>query len=155
MPIKSQLNSNLDFSKSLNPVKALNMVIDGELKQYILKINSKDPIPYNINIKNISNLDEYRFVLSELEKIREFLTGTALTLVLDVVFSIIYIAVMMIYSIQLTFVALAVIPFFILLTFSISPIIRRQIREKNISNANLDFNSLLNVLSIGLNHLSS
>ena len=69
MPIKSQLNSNLDFSKSLNPVKALNMVIDGVLKQYILKINSKDPIPYNINIKNISNLDEYRFVLSELEKI--------------------------------------------------------------------------------------
>ena len=45
------------------------MVIDGVLKQYILKINSKDPIPYNINIKNISNLDEYRFVLSELEKI--------------------------------------------------------------------------------------
>ena len=69
MPIKSQLNSNLDFSKSLNPVKALNMVIDRVLKQYILKINSKDPIPYNINIKNISNLDEYRFVLSELEKI--------------------------------------------------------------------------------------
>ena len=69
MPIKSQLNSNLDFSKSLNPVKALNIVIDGVLKQYILKINSKDPIPYNINIKNISNLDEYRFVLSELEKI--------------------------------------------------------------------------------------
>ena len=69
MPIKPQLNSNLDFSKSLNPVKALNIVIDGVLKQYILKINSKDPIPYNINIKNISNLDEYRFVLSELEKI--------------------------------------------------------------------------------------
>ena len=45
--------------------------------------------------------------ISELEKIREFLTGTALTLVLDVLFSIIYIAVMMIYSIQLTFVALS------------------------------------------------
>ena len=44
---------------------------------------------------------------------------------------------MMIYSIQLTFVSLAVIPFFILLTFSISQIIRRQIREKNIANANL------------------
>lgn len=69
VPIKSQLNSNLDFSKSLNPVEAFNIVVDGVLEQYILKINSKDPIPYNINIKNISNLDEYRFVLSELEKI--------------------------------------------------------------------------------------
>ena len=69
MPIKPQLNSNLDFSKSLNSVEAFNMVVDGVLEQYILKINSKDPIPYNINIKNISNLEEYRFVLSELEKI--------------------------------------------------------------------------------------
>ena len=86
--------------------------------------------------------------ISELEKIREFLTGTALTLVLDVVFSIIYIAVMMIYSIQLTFVALAVIPFFILLTFSISPIIRRQIREKNIANANLQSHMVETISSL-------
>ena len=69
VPIKSQLNSNLDFSKSLSPIEAFNMVIDGVLEQYILKINSKDPIPYIINIKNISNLDEYKFVLSELKKI--------------------------------------------------------------------------------------
>ena len=86
--------------------------------------------------------------ISELEKIREFLTGTALTLVLDVVFSIIYIAVMMIYSIQLTFVALAVIPFFVLLTLSISPIIRRQIREKNIANANLQSHMVETISSV-------
>ena len=86
--------------------------------------------------------------ISELEKIREFLTGTALTLVLDVIFSIIYIAVMMIYSIQLTFVSLAVIPFFILLTFSISPIIRRQIREKNIANANLQSHMVETISSV-------
>ena len=75
--------------------------------------------------------------LSELEKIREFLTGTAVTLMLDVIFSFLYIAVMMIYSIPLTFVSLAVIPFFIVLTVSVSPVIRRQIRNKNIANANL------------------
>ena len=86
--------------------------------------------------------------ISELEKIREFLTGTALTLVLDVVFSIIYIAVMMIYSIQLTFIALAVIPFFVLLTLSISPIIRRQIREKNIANANLQSHMVETISSV-------
>ena len=86
--------------------------------------------------------------ISELEKIREFLTGTALTLVLDVVFSIIYIAVMMIYSIQLTFIALAVIPFFVLITLSISPIIRRQIREKNIANANLQSHMVETISSL-------
>ena len=86
--------------------------------------------------------------ISELEKIREFLTGTALTLILDVVFSIIYIAVMMIYSIQLTFIALAVIPFFVLLTLSISPIIRRQIREKNIANANLQSHMVETISSL-------
>ena len=86
--------------------------------------------------------------ISELEKIREFLTGTALTLVLDVVFSIIYIAVMMIYSIQLTFVALAVIPFFILLTLSVSPIIRRQIRDRNIANANLQSHMVETISSL-------
>ena len=36
--------------------------------------------------------------LSELEKIRSFLTGTALTAVIDSVFSVIYIIVMLIYS---------------------------------------------------------
>ena len=43
--------------------------------------------------------------LSELENIRSFLTGTALTVVLDVVFSIIYIAVMLMYSWILTIVS--------------------------------------------------
>ena len=86
--------------------------------------------------------------ISELEKIREFLTGSALTLVLDVAFSFIYIAVMMIYSIQLTFVALAVIPFFVLLTFSISPIIKRQIREKNIATANLQSHMVETISSL-------
>ena len=86
--------------------------------------------------------------ISELEKIREFLTGTALTLVLDVVFSVIYIAVMMIYSIKLTFVALAVIPFFILLTVSVSPIIRRQIRNRNIANANLQSHMVETISSL-------
>jgi len=86
--------------------------------------------------------------ISELEKIREFLTGTALTLVLDVVFSVIYIAVMMIYSIKLTFVALAVIPFFVLLTVSVSPIIRRQIRNRNIANANLQSHMVETISSL-------
>ena len=73
--------------------------------------------------------------IGELENIRRFLTGTALTVILDAIFSVIYIAVMMLYSIQLTFFALAVVPFFVGLTISVAPIIRKQLREKAESNA--------------------
>jgi HlyB family type I secretion system ABC transporter len=73
--------------------------------------------------------------VNELENIRQFLTGTALTVVLDAVFSVVYIVVMMIYSWLLTLVALATIPFFILLTVLVSPIVRRQLRDKAEKNA--------------------
>jgi len=72
---------------------------------------------------------------NELENIRQFLTGTALTVVLDAIFSVIYITVMFFYSWVLALVALATIPFFTLLTLLVSPIIRRQLRDKSERNA--------------------
>jgi ATP-binding cassette, subfamily B, bacterial HlyB/CyaB len=68
--------------------------------------------------------------INELENIRQFLTGTALTVVLDAIFSVVYIVVMLIYSWLLTLVTLAVIPLFVLLTVIFSPIVRRQLRSK-------------------------
>lgn len=68
--------------------------------------------------------------INELENIRQFLTGTALTVVLDAVFSVIYIAVMLFYSWLLTIVTLVTIPLFALLTLFVSPIIRRQLHHK-------------------------
>jgi ATP-binding cassette subfamily B protein len=73
--------------------------------------------------------------VNELENIRTFLTGTALTVVLDAVFSIIYIIVMVIYSWLLTLVALATVPLFALLTFVVSPVVRQQSRAKAERNA--------------------
>ena len=125
------------FSDTTNRI---DLSLGGKIINHLLRLPS--------NYFSKRTVGETSSRLSELEKIREFLTGTALTLVLDVVFSFIYIAVMMIYSIQLTFVALAVIPFFILLTFSISPIIRRQIREKNIANANLQSHMVETISSL-------
>jgi ABC-type bacteriocin/lantibiotic exporter with double-glycine peptidase domain len=49
--------------------------------------------------------------------------------------SVVYIVVMLIYSWLLTLVALATIPFFILLTVLVSPIVRRQLRDKAEKNA--------------------
>ncbi|MEM1366497.1 MAG: peptidase domain-containing ABC transporter [Cyanobacteria bacterium P01_H01_bin.15] len=73
--------------------------------------------------------------VNELENIRQFLTGTALTVVLDSVFSVVYIAVMFVYSPLLTFVALGIVPIFIGLTLFFSPLIRKQLRTKAERNA--------------------
>lgn len=67
---------------------------------------------------------------NELENIRSFMTGTALTVVLDAVFGTIYILVMLFYSWLLTLVALATVPVFAVMTMFFSSIVRRQLRTK-------------------------
>ncbi len=84
--------------------------------------------------------------VNELENIRSFLTGTALTVVLDAVFSVIYIVVMFLYSWVLSLVALSTLPLFVLLTTSVSPIVRRQLRSKAERNAEAQ-SHLVEVLS--------
>ncbi len=84
--------------------------------------------------------------LAELEKIRSFLTSVALTVVLDSIFSVIYIGVMIAYSVLLTIVALVVAPILALLVFSVTPIIRRQIRTKAELNAQTQ-NHLIEVIT--------
>jgi len=73
--------------------------------------------------------------VNELENIRQFLTGTALTVVLDSVFSVVYIVVMIVYSPILTAVALGIVPIFVVMTLVFSPLIRRQLRLKAERNA--------------------
>ena len=73
--------------------------------------------------------------ISELEKIRNFLTGQALTTVLDAAFALIYIAVMALYSWLLTIIALAVLPIQVALTLLGAPLFRRQFRREAEQNA--------------------
>jgi subfamily B ATP-binding cassette protein HlyB/CyaB len=73
--------------------------------------------------------------ISELEKIRNFLTGQALTTLLDAAFSVIYIVVMLLYSWLLTLIALAVLPIQITLTLIGAPLFRRQYRQAAEANA--------------------
>jgi ATP-binding cassette, subfamily B, bacterial HlyB/CyaB len=84
--------------------------------------------------------------IGELENIRSFMTGTALTVVLDAVFSTVYIVIMLFYSWLLTLVALITVPFFIALAFIASPLIRRQLRVKAERNADTQ-SYLVEVLS--------
>ncbi|NJM73129.1 MAG: type I secretion system permease/ATPase [Scytonema sp. RU_4_4] len=73
--------------------------------------------------------------INELENIRQFLTGTALTVGLDALFSMVYIIVMLIYSWQLTLVGLITIPVFVVITMVASPTVSRQLRSKAERNA--------------------
>ena len=73
--------------------------------------------------------------ISELEKIRNFLTGQALTTILDAAFSVIYIVVMLFYSWVLTLIALAVLPIQVGLTLLGAPLFRRQYRKAAEANA--------------------
>ena len=73
--------------------------------------------------------------VAELEKIRNFLTGQALTTILDAAFSVIYIMVMVVYSWLLTLIALSVLPIQIGLTLLGAPLFRRQYRAAAEENA--------------------
>ena len=66
----------------------------------------------------------------ELENIRSFLTGNALTLVLDVAFSVVFIAVMLLYSVQLTLIVLVSLPLYVLLSLAVVPVLRARLDEK-------------------------
>ena len=66
----------------------------------------------------------------ELENIRSFLTGNAITLVLDVAFSVIFIGVMFFYSVPLTLIVLVSLPLYVALSLLIVPVLRARLDEK-------------------------
>jgi ATP-binding cassette subfamily B protein len=79
--------------------------------------------------------------VQELENIRQFLTGTAITVVLDALFASVYLILMFYYSATLTGWSLVVLPFFILLTLISTPILRNWLNES--FNRNADSQSFL------------
>src|SRR5215472_325409 len=66
----------------------------------------------------------------ELENIRNFLTSSALTLVIDLFFTFVFLAVMYIYSPLLTFLVLASFPFYVGISVLATPLFRRRLDEK-------------------------
>lgn len=66
----------------------------------------------------------------ELENIRQFLTGQALTIGLDVMFASLFVAVMWLYSWQLTVMVLAAIPAYAAIVLFAAPVWRRLLNEK-------------------------
>ncbi|WP_082892866.1 type I secretion system permease/ATPase [Bibersteinia trehalosi] len=73
--------------------------------------------------------------IRELEQIRTFLTGQALTSVLDLLFSFIFLIVMWQYSIWLTLVVFISLPLYAIWSATISPVLRHRLNDKFARNA--------------------
>nr|WP_315401621.1 type I secretion system permease/ATPase [uncultured Duganella sp.] len=66
----------------------------------------------------------------ELENIRSFLTGNAITLLMDLLFSLVFIGVMLWYSPALTLIVVFSIPVYGLLSAGFTPMLRARLNEK-------------------------
>lgn len=83
------------------------------------------PIPFFEN----SRVGNLMIMVNCLNGVRDFLTGTTLTALLDVFFTFVFVGVMFYYSVPLTLIALAVIPIYFLQAFITTPIFRRRIEQ--------------------------
>jgi subfamily B ATP-binding cassette protein HlyB/CyaB len=66
----------------------------------------------------------------ELETIRAFLTGQGLSSAIDLVFAVVFVGVMFIYSTTLTLIVLISIPVYLLIAFTIRPPLREKINQR-------------------------
>ena len=66
----------------------------------------------------------------ELENIRSFITSSALTLVIDLFFTFVFLAVMAFYSLWLTGIVLLSFPFYIAISVLVTPVFRHYLNEK-------------------------
>jgi ATP-binding cassette, subfamily B, bacterial HlyB/CyaB len=66
----------------------------------------------------------------ELETIRSFLTGQGLFSAIDLLFAFVFVAVMFAYSWRLTLIVLCTVPVYILIGFTVRPLLRDLIKEK-------------------------
>ncbi|MFH1112491.1 MAG: type I secretion system permease/ATPase [Pseudomonadota bacterium] len=66
----------------------------------------------------------------ELENIRSFLTGNAITVVLDLMFAVVFLAVMFYYSRWLTLIVVLSLPCYVIFSACYTPVLRANLREK-------------------------
>jgi subfamily B ATP-binding cassette protein HlyB/CyaB len=66
----------------------------------------------------------------ELENIRNFLTGSALTLVIDLFFTTVFLAVMFLYSTFLTWIVVGSLPLYVAISVIVTPVFRERLNVK-------------------------
>lgn len=66
----------------------------------------------------------------ELKTVREFLTGSAMTLCLDLLFTLVFFSVMAFYSLPLTLIVVASLIPYVILSAAITPVLRKRLDEQ-------------------------
>ncbi|WP_186015281.1 type I secretion system permease/ATPase [Burkholderia gladioli] len=66
----------------------------------------------------------------ELENIRSFLTGQVLTALIDLLFSVVFIGVMCLYSLRLTLIVVLSLPFYLAVSVVLVPVLRARLDDK-------------------------
>ena len=112
------------FSHTTNRV---DVILGSKLFRHLLAL----PLPYFEARTVGTTIARVR----ELETIRSFITGTALTVVLDLIFTVLFISLMFFYSPKLTLISLLALPFFVGLSLVVTPILRGRLNKKFVCNA--------------------
>ncbi|WKD48901.1 type I secretion system permease/ATPase [Microbulbifer spongiae] len=107
------------FSHTSNRI---DVVLGSRLFEHLLRL----PIAYFQSRRVGDTVARVR----ELDSIRQFITGSALTLCVDLFFTLVFFAVMFLYSPTLTWIVLGSLPFYVLLSIIITPILRNRLHEK-------------------------
>ncbi|WP_444943853.1 type I secretion system permease/ATPase [Microbulbifer sp. ZKSA006] len=107
------------FSHTSNRI---DVVLGSRLFSHLLRL----PIAYFQNRRVGDTVARVR----ELDSIRQFITGSALTLCVDLFFTLVFFAVMFLYSPTLTWIVLGSLPLYILLSIVITPILKSRLHEK-------------------------
>jgi len=100
--------------------------VDVELGSKLYKHMLSLPIAY-FNARRVGDTVAR---VKELDSVREFLTGSSLTVVLDVLFSFVFFAVMFYYAPLLTWIIVGTIPFYFTLSLLVTPTLRKRLNEK-------------------------
>jgi ATP-binding cassette, subfamily B, bacterial HlyB/CyaB len=100
----------------------IDVTLGADLFRHLLRL----PLSY-FEARRVGNIVAR---VRELDSIRNFITGSGLTLVIDLFFTVVFFAVMYLYSPTLTYVVLGAIPFYIILAIVVTPVLRARLHEK-------------------------
>jgi subfamily B ATP-binding cassette protein HlyB/CyaB len=100
--------------------------IDVELGARLFRHLSALPIGYFETRRTGDSVARVR----ELENIRNFLTSSALTLVVDLFFTFVFLAVMFYYAPTLSWIVIGSFPFYIAVSAGVTPMFHRRLEEK-------------------------
>lgn len=100
--------------------------IDVELGSRIFRHLLSLPLPYFQARRVGDSVARVR----EIETIRQFLTSSSITLLLDLAFGVIFLSVMYLYSPQLALIVTATLPLYAIVSMAVTPAFRSRLEEK-------------------------